>query len=79
MTADNSIKLADFGWSSYEKKVGKRETYAGTLDYLAPEMVQASHEHDNRVDIWCVGVLMYELLIGKSPFSPEKMPDSYLS
>ena len=72
-----SIKLADFGWSSYEEKAKKRDTYAGTLDYLAPEMVSSTHQHDHWIDIWCVGVLMYELLTGKPPFSPESMPTSF--
>jgi len=47
-----------------------RTTYCGTLDYLAPEMLERSHSHDHAVDIWSVGVLTYELLTGMSPFSP---------
>ena len=48
-----------------------RETYCGTLDYLAPEMVERQHKHDFSVDIWSIGVLTYELLTGLSPFSPR--------
>lgn len=40
------------------------------MDYLAPEMASAQHQHDYRVDIWSIGVLIFELLTGKSPFSP---------
>ncbi len=39
----------------------------GTLDYLPPEMVEGK-EHNNNVDLWCLGVLLYELLVGHPPF-----------
>jgi len=39
----------------------------GTLDYLAPEMVE-NKPHDDSIDIWCLGILTYELLTGKAPF-----------
>ena len=34
-------------------------------------MLEKSHEHDYRVDIWSIGVLIYELCTGESPFSTE--------
>ena len=72
LDSENNVKLADFGWSNYEMKSQKRDTYCGTLDYLAPEMADKSHKHDYRVDIWSVGVLIFELLAGFAPFSPNK-------
>jgi serine/threonine protein kinase len=72
LDSENNIKLADFGWSNFEDKLKKRETYCGTLDYLAPEMADSNHIHDNRVDIWSVGVLIFELLTGFAPFSPNR-------
>ena len=69
------IKLGDFGWSSYEQKSKKRQTYCGTVDYIAPEMADRKHKHNHKVDIWSIGVLIYELLTGKAPFSPEFTKD----
>lgn len=69
---DNCAKLADFGWSNFEEKSKKRKTYCGTVDYLAPEMADRNHKHNHMIDIWSLGVLIFELLTGKAPFSPEE-------
>ena len=66
---EGHIKLADFGWSNFFNPNAKRKTYCGTLDYLAPEMIEESG-HDVSLDYWSLGVLTYELLTGKAPFTP---------
>lgn len=63
---NGDLKLADFGWSVHAP-TAKRKTFAGTLDYLAPEMV-LHKEHNFSLDVWQLGVLLYELLTGKPPF-----------
>ncbi|KAK2599667.1 hypothetical protein N8I77_011401 [Diaporthe amygdali] len=64
------IKISDFGWSVHAP--GKRRTtYCGTLDYLPPEMVASGGmdgSYDERVDLWSLGVLSYEFLVGEAPF-----------
>jgi serine/threonine protein kinase len=67
--AGNRIKLGDFGWSNYNED--SRTTYCGTPEYLAPEML-LQKGHSDKLDIWCVGVLVFELLTGKTPFLPRK-------
>ncbi|MCQ2819401.1 MAG: aurora family serine/threonine-protein kinase [archaeon] len=63
------IKLADFGWSIHTPST-RRKTFCGTLDYLAPEMVEKS-THDNSIDLWCLGVLIYEFCVGNPPFESK--------
>lgn len=67
LASDKTVKLSDFGWSVKTKPVDKRLTICGTLDYLPPEMVE-SKEHDYSVDVWLLGILCYEFLVGRPPF-----------
>ena len=74
MDDNGRLKLCDFGWSNYEDN--KRTTYCGTPDYLAPEMIK-KEGHDTRVDIWYLGVLMFELLAGKPPFRGTNQDEQF--
>lgn len=77
LAADRSVKLSDFGWSvKTASAAGKRLTICGTLDYLSPEMVE-SKEHDYAVDIWLLGILCYEFLVGRPPFEETDKNATY--
>ncbi|ODV85657.1 hypothetical protein CANARDRAFT_27761 [[Candida] arabinofermentans NRRL YB-2248] len=73
---DNQVKLSDFGWSVYAPNNQRRNTMCGTLDYLPPEMVEAK-PHDEKVDVWALGILMYEFLVGRPPFEEENSNMTY--
>lgn len=61
------VKLIDFGWSNLFDDY--RNTFCGTPDYLCPEMIKGTG-HDEKLDIWGLGIIMFELLQGKPPFTP---------
>eukprot|EP00913_Durusdinium_trenchii_P007802 g7323.t1 len=65
ITHDDVLKIADFGWCAATNVL--RTTFCGTMDYLAPEMIQGSG-HDQTLDIWSVGILLYEMMVGRPPF-----------
>ena len=71
---DDSVKIVDFGLASARQHIGSRLTKSGLLvgtpEYMAPEQINGS-PIDPRADIYSVGILMYELLAGKKPFTGE--------
>ncbi|XP_060231832.1 aurora kinase C isoform X1 [Meriones unguiculatus] len=69
------VKIADFGWSVHTPSL-RRKTMCGTLDYLPPEMIEA-RTYDEKVDLWCIGVLCYELLVGTPPFESSTHSETY--
>lgn len=73
--AYQEVKIADFGWSVHAPS-SRRNTLCGTLDYLPPEMVEG-REHDEQVDVWSLGVLLYEFLVGSPPFEAEGHSATY--
>lgn len=73
--AHGEMKIADFGWSVHAP-TSRRNTLCGTLDYLPPEMVEG-REHDKNVDVWSLGVLLYEFLYGGPPFEAEGHTATY--
>ncbi|KAL7946211.1 serine/threonine protein kinase, AGC family [Trichoderma barbatum] len=64
------IKISDFGWSVHAPN-NRRKTLCGTLDYLPPEMIKpgsSDNYYNEKVDLWSLGVLTYEFLVGEAPF-----------
>ncbi len=70
------VLLADYGWSNFNIDGDVRKTFCGTPEYIAPEMLMKKG-HDTRVDIWSIGILMFELLSGYSPFVAKTNQELY--
>ena len=69
------IKLCDFGWSvQLTDEMPKRVTTCGTFEYMSPELIN-EEPYDYCIDVWALGVLLYELLHGKTPFSSSDSND----
>lgn len=73
--SNGELKIADFGWSVHEPH-SKRTTLCGTLDYLPPEMV-TGQPHTKNVDLWSLGVLCFEFLVGNAPFHDTDYDKTY--
>ncbi|KAL7310440.1 hypothetical protein PS15m_009943 [Mucor circinelloides] len=71
ISKEGGLKIADFGWAVYDPKP-RRTTFCGTLDYLPPEMIKRQ-THNESVDAWALGILCYELLVGRPPFETDKV------
>ncbi|KAI0902406.1 kinase-like protein [Annulohypoxylon nitens] len=70
MGIHGEIKISDFGWSVHAPN-SRRQTMCGTLDYLPPEMLRpgsSDNFYNEKVDLWSLGVLTYEFLVGEAPF-----------
>jgi aurora kinase len=81
--SDGTIRVADFGWAAFGRldasnNRGRRNTFCGTVDYLCPEMVTGS-PYGCEVDMWCVGVMVFECLTGKTPFFADSETDTMKS
>ncbi len=69
------IKISDFGWSVHAPN-NRRNTLCGTLDYLPPEMLRGGGRdnfYSEKVDLWSLGVLTYEFLVGEAPFEDTQV------
>ena len=66
---DNAL-LSDFGIATHCKEGEKRNTYCGTDEYLAPEVIRGE-PYDEKIDIWAIGILIFECISpsGKTPFN----------
>ncbi|XP_062062439.1 serine/threonine-protein kinase ULK3 isoform X1 [Lepus europaeus] len=68
------LKLADFGFAQHMSPWDEKHVLRGSPLYMAPEMV-CRRQYDARVDLWSVGVILYEALFGKPPFASRSFSE----
>jgi serum/glucocorticoid-regulated kinase 2 len=61
------LKVIDYGLARILKEDEKRSTICGTPEYQAPEMLRGE-KYDKNVDWWALGILLYEMKFGFTPF-----------
>jgi serine/threonine protein kinase len=70
LDGEGHIKLTDFGLAKDLSQIDQTETFCGTSDYVAPEIVKRE-PYSFPVDWWASGILLYELMCGVTPFRHE--------
>jgi len=71
LTDKLQLKIGDFGLATkLDYLEEKRRTVCGTTNYLAPEVLKAEYYYE--VDVWAVGVIIYQLITGKLPFNAKE-------
>ena len=68
LSDDDEIKLTDFGFARYYEVNTMVDTLCGSPLYIAPEIMKHKRYSIN-ADLWSVGIIMYEMLVGKVPYS----------
>lgn len=77
LSLDGHIKIGDYGLCKENMPYGATtHTICGTPEFMAPEILE-EQPYDRAVDWWAYGVLMYEMLLGRAPFSGEEEDDIY--
>jgi eukaryotic-like serine/threonine-protein kinase len=76
MITDSGVKVMDFGIAKVLQALSKSTTHSiGTLQYMSPEQIDAA-AIDARSDLYCLGLILYEMLSGRPPFesaSPREL------
>eukprot|EP01084_Bolivina_argentea_P217201 368838_1 len=64
---DATLKIADFGFARVLTEATMTDTLCGSPQYMAPEIMQG-RQYDAKADLWSVGMILYECVVGKTPF-----------
>ena len=71
------LRIGDFGLSSKIENDKSRNTFCGTPNYVAPEILEIGKGHSYEADIWSLGVIIFQLLTGRLPFETSTATETY--
>lgn len=75
LKSDFTVKLSDFGFASFLKNHNTQEKFnVGSPLYMSPE-AQAYQQHSVKSDTWALGMILYEMLMGRQPFAYGDMKE----
>ncbi|KAI9828308.1 MAG: hypothetical protein M1832_002736 [Thelocarpon impressellum] len=74
MDRDHNVKLADFGMAALQPRDHLLNTSCGSPNYAAPEILEGRRYHGSDVDIWSCGIVLYAMLVGRTPFDDVDVP-----
>jgi protein-serine/threonine kinase len=78
LDATGHVALCDFGLSKPDLSNDQlTNTFCGTTEYLAPEVLLDEKGYGKHVDFWSLGVLLFEMCCGWSPFYAEQTQEMY--
>jgi len=69
LDASDRVKIADFGISNVHAPSTQLQAGMGTPMYMAPEAMSSQGKVDFKSDVWSLGLVLYELCLGRSPFT----------
>jgi serine/threonine protein kinase len=70
------LKIIDFGLSNYLPEDGLLETPCGSPSYASPEMISGNVVNEKSCDLWALGVIMYQMFYGVTPFKGETLSNT---
>ena len=69
------LKITDFGCAAYNQ-IDKLNEYTGTRPYMAPEIIEGEIFDGRKADVFSLGVLLFQIVVGRFPFSSAKDTDN---
>ncbi len=72
-----NIKIIDFGFAICSPPERKINSFCGTPNYMAPEIVLKKEHFAQKIDVWACGILLYILICGKFPFKANDEKELY--
>ncbi|CAG2215616.1 ULK3 [Mytilus edulis] len=73
-SSNPTVKIADFGFAKHMFDGDKESVMKGSPLYMAPEII-CQKTYDARVDLWSIGVILYECLFGRAPFASKSFQE----